>query len=93
MADLAEAELPVAAPVDLGTEQTLYEANGIHYAAFPKVRGRTLDELDAEQRRRMGRTIGRMHAVGAGRPAPHRRKLDVRSRTQLITLLVPAPSE
>jgi Ser/Thr protein kinase RdoA (MazF antagonist) len=41
------------------------------------VRGRTLDELDAEKRRRMGRTIGRMHAVGAARAAPHRRTLDV----------------
>jgi Ser/Thr protein kinase RdoA (MazF antagonist) len=64
--------------MDLGTGQTLNEANGIYYAAFPKVRGRTLDELDAEKRRRMGRTIGRMHAVGAARPARHRRTLDVR---------------
>jgi Ser/Thr protein kinase RdoA (MazF antagonist) len=75
--DLAAAELPVVAPMDLGTGATLNEAHGIHYAAFPKVRGRTLDELDAEKRRRMGRTIGRMHAVGAARPAPHRRRLDV----------------
>ena len=76
--DLVAAELPVVAPADLGTGQTLNETNGIYYAAFPKVRGRTLDELDAEKRRRMGRTIGRMHAIGAARPAPHRRKLDVR---------------
>ena len=75
--DLVVAELPVVAPVDLGTGQTLNQSNGIHYAAFPKVRGRTLDELDAEKRRRMGRTIGRMHAIGAARAAPHRRKLDV----------------
>ncbi|HEX2482928.1 MAG TPA: serine/threonine protein kinase, partial [Methylomirabilota bacterium] len=76
--DLVAAELPVVAPADLGTGQTLNKTNGIYYAAFPKVRGRTLDELDAEKRRRMGRTIGRMHAIGAARPAPHRRKLDVR---------------
>jgi Ser/Thr protein kinase RdoA (MazF antagonist) len=76
--DLVAAELPVVGPADLGTGQTLNETNGIYYAAFPKVRGRTLDELDAEKRRRMGRTIGRMHAIGAARPAPHRRKLDVR---------------
>jgi hypothetical protein len=30
-----------------------------------------LDELDVEQRRHIGRTIGR-GAIGAGRPAPHR---------------------
>jgi Ser/Thr protein kinase RdoA (MazF antagonist) len=77
--DLAAAELPVVAPVDLGTGHTLHQANGIHYAAFPKVRGRTLDELDAEKRRRMGRTIGRMHAVGAARAASHRRTLSVQS--------------
>jgi Ser/Thr protein kinase RdoA (MazF antagonist) len=77
LADLVAAELPVVGPADLGTGQTLNETNGIHYAAFPKVRGRTLDELDAEKRRRMGRTIGRMHAIGAARPALHRRKLDV----------------
>jgi Ser/Thr protein kinase RdoA (MazF antagonist) len=76
--DLVAAELPVVAPADLGTGQTLNETSGIYYAAFPKVRGRTLDELDAEKRRRMGRTIGRMHAIGAARPAPHRRRLDVR---------------
>ena len=76
--DLVAAELPVVAPADLGTGETLNQSNGIYYAAFPKVRGRTLDELDAEKRRRMGRTIGRMHAIGASRPAPHRRRLDVR---------------
>jgi Ser/Thr protein kinase RdoA (MazF antagonist) len=76
--DLAAAELPVVAPMDLGTGQTLNQANGIHFAAFPKVRGRTLDELDAEKRRRLGRTIGRMHAVGAARAARHRRRLDVK---------------
>src|SRR5229473_969931 len=58
LSDLAAAEVPAVAPLDLG-------------------RGRTLDELDAENRRRIGRTIGRMHAVGAARDAPHRPRLDV----------------
>jgi Ser/Thr protein kinase RdoA (MazF antagonist) len=76
LTDLAAAEIPVVAPLDLGTGSTLSEIEGIFYAAFPKVRGRSLDELDAESRRRIGRTIGRMHAVGAARDAPHRRRLD-----------------
>ncbi len=76
LADLAAAEIPVVAPLDLGTGSTLSEIEGIFYAAFPKIRGRSLDELDAESRRRIGRTIGRMHAVGASRDAPHRRRLD-----------------
>ena len=77
LADLTAAEVPAVAPLDLGTGRTLNEIDGIMYAAFPKVRGRTLDELDAENRRRIGRTIGRLHAVGAARPAPHRPRLDV----------------
>jgi Ser/Thr protein kinase RdoA (MazF antagonist) len=72
LADLAEAEVPAVAPLDLGNGGTLSEIHGIYYAAFPKVRGRTLDELDAENRRHIGRTLGRLHAVGAARPAPHR---------------------
>jgi Ser/Thr protein kinase RdoA (MazF antagonist) len=77
LAELAEAELPVVPPLDLGIGKTLGEIDGILYTAFPKVRGRVLDELDAEMRRRLGRTIARMHAVGAARPAPHRPRLDV----------------
>ena len=77
LSDLAAAEVPAVAPLDLGIGGTLGEIEGILYAAFPKVRGRTLDELDAENRRRIGRTIGRMHAVGAARDAPHRPRLDV----------------
>jgi Ser/Thr protein kinase RdoA (MazF antagonist) len=77
LADLAEAEVPVVAPMDLGTGTTLNEIEAIYYAAFPRVRGRSLDELDAEHRRQIGRTIGRMHAVGAARPAPHRPKVGV----------------
>src|SRR2546429_4872260 len=77
LADLAAAEVPAVAPMDLGTGTTLNEIDGILYAAFPKVRGRTLDELDAENRRRIGRTIGRLHAVGAARPAPNRPRLTI----------------
>ena len=75
--DLVAAEVPAVAPLDLGTGATLNEIEGILYAGFPKVRGRTLDELDAENRRRIGRTIGRMHAVGAGCESPHRPRLTV----------------
>jgi Ser/Thr protein kinase RdoA (MazF antagonist) len=77
LADLTASEVPAVAPLDLGTGTTLNEIDGILYAAFPKVRGRTLDELDAENRRRIGRTIGRLHAVGAARPAPNRPRLSI----------------
>jgi Ser/Thr protein kinase RdoA (MazF antagonist) len=75
--ELAEAELPAVPPIDLGTGDTLAEIGGIYYAAFPKVRGRTLQEGDDELLRQIGRLIGRMHAVGAARDAPHRPRLTV----------------
>jgi Ser/Thr protein kinase RdoA (MazF antagonist) len=77
LAELAAAELPVVPPLDLGIGTTLGEIDGIFYSVFPKVRGRILDELDAERRQLIGRTIGRMHAVGAARVAKHRPRLDV----------------
>jgi Ser/Thr protein kinase RdoA (MazF antagonist) len=77
LAEAAAAELPVVPPLDLGTGSTLGEIDGIFYTAFPRVRGRVLDELDAEGRRRIGRALGRLHAVGAAGPAPRRPRLDV----------------
>jgi len=77
LAELEAAEVPVIAPLDLGKGGTLEEIEGILYAAFPKVRGRTLDETDAEGLRRIGRLIGRMHAIGAARDAAHRPRLTV----------------
>ena len=75
--ELTEAELPAVAPLDLGIGETLAEIDGIYYAAFPKVRGRTLQEGDDELLRHIGRLIGRMHAVGAAHDAPHRLRLSV----------------
>ncbi|MGH7277268.1 MAG: serine/threonine protein kinase [Candidatus Rokuibacteriota bacterium] len=77
LVELEAAEIPVVPPFDLGGGSTLGEIDGILYTAFRKVRGRVLDELDAELRRRIGRALGRMHAVGAARGAPHRPRLDV----------------
>ena len=77
LADLVEAELPAVPPMDLGGGTTLAEIDGILYAAFPKVRGRTLDEGNDERLRQIGRLIGRMHAVGAGGEARHRPRFTV----------------
>lgn len=77
LTELAAAEIPAVAPIDLGVGTTLPSIDGIHYAAFPKVRGRSLDELTDEHLRRVGRFIGRTHAVGAGKGAPHRPRMTV----------------
>ena len=69
--DLVASEVPAVAPMDLGSGQTLNEANGIYYAAFPKVRGRSLDELDAENRRASAaRSAACMPSAPLARPAP-----------------------
>jgi Ser/Thr protein kinase RdoA (MazF antagonist) len=77
LAELAAEELPAVPPLDLGTGTTVAEIDGILYAAFPRVRGRILDELDDERLRQIGRLIGRVHAIGAARDAPHRPRLTV----------------
>src|SRR3989442_6389462 len=57
LADLAAAEVPAVAPLDLGTGGTPRAIEGIYYAAVPEGRGRTLDALDADSPRRVGRYI------------------------------------
>jgi Ser/Thr protein kinase RdoA (MazF antagonist) len=65
-AELAAAELPVAAPLVLGGE-TLIRFREFRFACFPWLRGRPpeLDALDARQI--LGRTLARLHQVGARR--------------------------
>ena len=72
-AELAATELPVAAPMTLGGA-TLIRYQGFRFACFPWLRGRA-PELDApEARQLLGRTLARLHQVGA------RRAFEVRPR-------------
>ncbi|MDE1170530.1 MAG: serine/threonine protein kinase [Verrucomicrobium sp.] len=79
--DLAEADVPVVAPLRFPDGATLRRAEeaGVHYALFPKMGGRHPDEMDADQLRRVGRLLGRLHNVGAAGEAPHRLRLDPES--------------
>ena len=61
--ELVEAELPVVAPLTI-FDQTLHHYEGFRFALFPRQGGRT-PELDSDDvLEQMGRTLGRMHAVG-----------------------------
>jgi Ser/Thr protein kinase RdoA (MazF antagonist) len=72
-AELAATELPVAAPLTVGGT-TLIHYEGFRFACFPWLRGRA-PELDApEARQLLGRTLARVHQVGA------RRAFEVRPR-------------
>jgi Ser/Thr protein kinase RdoA (MazF antagonist) len=74
--ELAAAELPVAAPLVIGGE-TLFRYRDYRFAAFPWMRGRA-PELDApEARQILGRTIARLHQVGAAHPFATRPRIGV----------------
>ena len=77
LAELAEAEIPVCKPLAFADGSTLAEVEGIRYAVWPRTGGRAPDELSDQDVEMLGRLLARIHAVGASRPAPHRRRLDV----------------
>lgn len=72
--ELQDDEIPAVAPrafLDGATLHTLKEAK-VHYAVFPKIGGRSPDELSDEQLAQAGRLLARLHNVGATKPARHR---------------------
>lgn len=76
---LKQEEIPVVAPLILGNQQTLGTVQGtdILFAVFPKVGGRSPEELRDEQIDQVGRLLARMHNVGACQKVEHRLKLGV----------------
>src|SRR2546422_9837359 len=70
LADLAEAEVPAVAPIDLGNGGTLSGIEGVYYAAVPRVRGRSLGGPHAGKPRPVRRAIWPLHPVRASRHAP-----------------------
>ena len=98
-AQLAAAELPVAAPVVVGG-RSLFDFSGFRFAAFPWMRGRP-PELDATDAREIfGRSLARIHQVGAQQPFRVRpriglQRLGVDAREQVLTaeLLPPRVEE
>ena len=75
-AELAEAELPVAAPVAVDG-RTLFTFQGFRFAAFPWLSGRA-PELDAPGALQiLGRTLARMHQLGALRPFRARARISI----------------
>lgn len=69
--ELAEAELPVAAPIERNGK-TLFHLSQFRFAAFPCLSGRS-PELDAPGARELlGRSVARLHQVGSRRPFERR---------------------
>ena len=76
--ELAQAEIPVVAPLELAGA-TLHHASGFAFAAFPRRGGRSPELDDGETLTWLGRFIGRIHAVGGVRRYAHRPALDIES--------------
>ena len=74
--ELAEAEIPVVAPLAF-EGRTLLEAEGFRVAVFPRRGGRAPELEDPYTLEWIGRFIGRIHAVGGTRPFVHRPRLDI----------------
>lgn len=62
---LVEAEIPVCAPIKFEDGETIHEVAGIYYAVWPRVGGRSPEELTDEQIEILGRLLARIHNVGA----------------------------
>ena len=73
--ELADAEIPVVAPLALGGA-TLHQHAGFRFAVYPKQGGRMPEFDRAGTLARMGRFLGRIHAVGRRAAFVHRPVLD-----------------
>ncbi len=74
--ELAERDIPVATPLPDADGETLGRRAGFRFALYPRLGGHFPELEDPELLFRMGRLVGRIHAVGAVRPFVHRGRLD-----------------
>ena len=80
VANLAEREIPVVAPLSLDDAgATLASFEGYRFAVYPRRGGRAPELDDPDTLERIGRFIGRIHAVGAVARFAERPSLDVDS--------------
>ncbi|HMP77097.1 MAG TPA: serine/threonine protein kinase [Kiritimatiellia bacterium] len=80
--ELAEAEIPVIAPLAGVNGATLHEQHGMFYTVYPKKGGRALEEPDPEQWLQLGRLLARLHTVGAQRTPRDRVRLGPKTSTR-----------
>lgn len=77
-AELAQREVPAVAPLEFDG-RTLLEHQGFRFTVFPRRGGRAPELSDPAVRERIGRFLGRLHAVGASNRFHHRPALDVQT--------------
>lgn len=93
--ELAEAELPMVAPIAIDG-RTLLMHGGFRYALYPRRGGRAPELESADHLAWMGRLLARMHGVGAREKFRHRGNIDATtfvrdaSRAVLGSTLLPS---
>lgn len=72
--DLNENDVPVVPPIQLDNGRTIGKLKDaeIYYSIFPKVGGRSPEEMTDEQLQITARLLARLHNVGATKTAKHR---------------------
>jgi Ser/Thr protein kinase RdoA (MazF antagonist) len=73
---LAEAEIPVVAPVTNQAGETLLQYQGFRFALFPRQGGRWPELEDPDHLTWIGRFMGRIHQLGSSLPFQYRPRLD-----------------
>lgn len=76
--DLSKEGLPVAKALPFEGGDTIKKIDelGMYCSIFPRIGGRSPDEMDHDQFESIGRLLARLHNVGEQRDAAHRLKLD-----------------
>ncbi len=75
--ELHQHEVPVIPPLADPDGRTLHHHQGFRFALFPRRGGRWPELEDPEVRLRIGRFLGRLHALGAVRPFQWRPAVDI----------------
>ncbi|GAB5413977.1 MAG: serine/threonine protein kinase [Congregibacter sp.] len=94
--ELADAEIPVVAPMQTADGETVHEWNGILYTLFPRRGGHAPEFDNLDNLLVLGRTLGRIHAIGACKPFEYRPGLAPRAIIRESRELLPEtfiPSE
>jgi len=74
--ELEGQEIPLVAPISRDG-QSLFSYQGYRFALYPRVGGRFPTLEDPDILFRLGRLVGRLHAVGALRPFKHRSRISI----------------
>ena len=76
---LLDAELPIVAPIANHHGETLHTFDDFLFAVFPRQGGHSPELDDPDMLNRLGRLIGRIHAIGTLKAYHHRPTLNIES--------------